>query len=261
MKCLRNGKYPCGKCAACLHNKVEDWKLRLSAEAEDSYSFFLTLTYDNDHLPHEGVRKSHLQSYFKMLRSRGFTFKYYAISEYGPTTHRPHYHILLFFPQHMDYDQLYDALCSTWNKGNICLYETNANRIQYVSNYHVTKGFSPANKAVNFKISSQGLGVSYLTQNRVDYIRQKSNGTTNKLGYRMRIPRYYREQLFLTDDEKERIQPPKIEDSIKIPSEYRKNSFSRDHLDALDFIHSEKKRLEWWNKKVLSKIFHKKNKI
>lgn len=264
MKCLLNGKWPCGKCAACLHNKVEDWKFRLEAESENSpLSLFLTLTYADEHLPHFGVSKTHLQSFFKMLRSKGLKFKYYAISEYGPTTFRPHYHILMFFDKLHDYDQIYDQIHETWRKGNICLDVVNKNRIQYVANYHVTKGFSPREKARNFKLSSQNLGESWLTDNRLRWLQNESNGCSNYLGYRMRLPRYIRDKALLFDNEKERMLPPQISDSVHVPCDFKNNFFltSRFHCDVLEIRELKRRQLEVWNKRVLRKIFNKKNKI
>lgn len=43
---------PCGKCYACLNRKRSSLSLKLHLEENSSkYCYFLTLTYDNDHLP------------------------------------------------------------------------------------------------------------------------------------------------------------------------------------------------------------------
>lgn len=43
---------PCGKCLECVRQYQNDWSYRLSAEACDwEYTYFITLTYDNEHLP------------------------------------------------------------------------------------------------------------------------------------------------------------------------------------------------------------------
>lgn len=263
MKCLRNLRYPCGKCAACLKNKVEDWKFRMKAEAFDSMrSFFLTLTYDEENRPHEGVRKTHLQSFFKRLRSYGYTFKYYAISEYGPTTLRPHYHMCLFFPVDVDINKLYDDILLLWHKGNITLDEVNDQRIEYVCNYHVTKGFVPSDQAKNFKLSSSNLGLSFLTENRVDFFRSEGDGRSTYLGYRKRLPRYYKDKLLLTDEENERTLPPPPSDVINVPSDFKMPYFSRCWFsERLHLKRDRDARLEYWNKKVINKIINKKNHI
>lgn len=66
---------------------------------------FITLTYDDAHLPADGsLSKEALQGFFKRLRVsaqrlRGdpdLRFRYYACGEYGDSSRRPHYHAIVF---------------------------------------------------------------------------------------------------------------------------------------------------------------------
>lgn len=58
---------------------------------------FLTLTYDDEHLPENNTLvKSDLQKFFKRLRKQHGSFRYYAAGEYGDNTQRPHYHVIVF---------------------------------------------------------------------------------------------------------------------------------------------------------------------
>ena len=67
---------------------------------------FLTLTYDDAHLPRGGTLvKTHFPAFMKRLRSHVKRecdpspppkIKYFHAGEYGPETCRPHYHALLF---------------------------------------------------------------------------------------------------------------------------------------------------------------------
>ena len=62
-------------------------------------NIFLTLTYDNDHLPADmSLHKSHLQKFFKRLRKHyaDKRIRYFAVGEYGDRTNRPHYHAIVF---------------------------------------------------------------------------------------------------------------------------------------------------------------------
>lgn len=63
-------------------------------------SYFLTLTYDDDHLPLGGsLEPSHTQAFFKALRKRvKGPLSYYLCGEYGDRTSRPHYHAVLYGP-------------------------------------------------------------------------------------------------------------------------------------------------------------------
>ena len=45
---------PCGRCAACLSNRANDWVTRLRAETQAATSaYFVTLTYEDHFLPHD----------------------------------------------------------------------------------------------------------------------------------------------------------------------------------------------------------------
>lgn len=65
---------------------------------------FLTLTYSDENLPadHSLVLEHH-QLFMKRLRKKheGRIIRYYHCGEYGDTTHRPHYHTILF---NMDFE-------------------------------------------------------------------------------------------------------------------------------------------------------------
>ena len=81
---------PCGKCAACLTNKRKEWTFRLNQELHvSSSSFFITLTYDDEHIPvtEEGLptfSKRDIQLFIKRLRKNtNRKISYYIVSEYG----------------------------------------------------------------------------------------------------------------------------------------------------------------------------------
>ena len=68
-----------------------------------SRNSFITLTYDDEHLPPDGgIHKAHWQRFAKRLRKRVGEFRYYHCGEYGEKTGRPHYHALLFGYQFPD---------------------------------------------------------------------------------------------------------------------------------------------------------------
>lgn len=60
---------------------------------------FLTLTYDDQHLPEDfSLHYEHFQLFMKRLRKEfdGKTVRFYMCGEYGETNHRPHYHACIF---------------------------------------------------------------------------------------------------------------------------------------------------------------------
>ena len=96
---------PCGHCSLCRNKKCLDWMTRCLCESASSEypPFFITLTYDNEHLPKAGVQKRDLQLFFKRLRINLFRefgdtipLRYFFRSEYGSKNKRPHYHGLVW---------------------------------------------------------------------------------------------------------------------------------------------------------------------
>lgn len=104
---------PCGKCEGCRIARSREWANRCMMELEyhDS-AYFLTLTYDEEHVPRHwyadpetgeamqslSLEKRHMQLFWKRLR-KAFPddhIRYFMCGEYGSTTFRPHYHAIVF---------------------------------------------------------------------------------------------------------------------------------------------------------------------
>ncbi|WGL31274.1 replication initiator protein [Dipodfec virus UOA04_Rod_848] len=113
---IRQGRrlsLPCRKCVGCRLSKSREWANRVIMEQlYHNDSWFLTLTYDDEHLRpaypcdeatgeilsvHATLVKKDLQDFMKRLRfNSGQAIRYFAAGEYGSQTYRPHYHLLLF---------------------------------------------------------------------------------------------------------------------------------------------------------------------
>lgn len=91
-------EFGCGQCMPCRLNRRRLWTARLMLEAQKhEHSCFLTLTYDDDHLPVGGTLvKRDVQLFLKRIRRAGFNVRYYVVGEYGDRSKRPHYHMALF---------------------------------------------------------------------------------------------------------------------------------------------------------------------
>ncbi|UCS96030.1 MAG: replication initiation protein [Microviridae sp.] len=98
---------PCGKCVICRDRKKREWSFRATCENVYSTSqpLFVTLTYNNAHLPKHGVFKEELQLFLKRMRIKldrqkvEHNIRYFAVGEYGSKSGRPHYHLILWnFP-------------------------------------------------------------------------------------------------------------------------------------------------------------------
>lgn len=115
-KYIRQGRrhlLPCRHCVGCRLDKSREWANRVIMEqVYHDESWFLTLTYDDEHLPpafptdpstgeilsvHATLVKRDLQLFLKRLRfNSGQDIRYFASGEYGSDTKRPHYHLLIF---------------------------------------------------------------------------------------------------------------------------------------------------------------------
>lgn len=90
---------PCGQCIGCRLERARQWAMRLMHEKQfHEEACFVTLTYDDAHLPSGGTLvKSDFQKFFKRLRKgSGRSLRYFHCGEYGEADRRPHYHAIIF---------------------------------------------------------------------------------------------------------------------------------------------------------------------
>lgn len=105
---------PCGRCVECRERYRKDVCNRSIIEAANSGTvYFFTLTYEDKYLPKYGLEKSHVQQFFKRLRTiiaryfsdtLNISFTTVYCGEYGldPTkTLRPHYHGIIYIAEHL----------------------------------------------------------------------------------------------------------------------------------------------------------------
>lgn len=88
----------CGTCDGCRIRRARDYAIRCALEASvHDVSCWVTLTYDDEHLP-PSLSRSDLSGFVKRLRRRvePHRFRFFASGEYGERTHRAHYHAILF---------------------------------------------------------------------------------------------------------------------------------------------------------------------
>lgn len=89
---------PCGRCIGCRLDRSRHWATRIMLESQmHTVSCFVTLTYDDDHLPYPpSLDHSEFQRFMKRLRKRFGAVRYYMCGEYGDHNMRPHYHACFF---------------------------------------------------------------------------------------------------------------------------------------------------------------------
>jgi hypothetical protein len=143
---------PCGQCIGCRLEKSRQWAIRCVYEAQGhDQNCFITLTYDQKHLPKDhSLHLEDFQKFMKRLRRRfsDLKIKMYHCGEYGENFSRPHYHACLFgfdFPDKELYrndseNPLYTSeICNEiWGKGYTIIGKVTFDSAAYVARY-ITK--------------------------------------------------------------------------------------------------------------------------
>lgn len=205
---------PCGKCVACLTRKRNDWTYRLQRERSgSSYSFFLTLTYNDDTIPLRIVNdkpyfvfdKKHVQDYLKRVRyfvsklDKDVICRYYCVSEYGKRTQRPHYH-MQFFVKNDDnckyYKSVRKILEENWSYGYFQAKTTDDANIHYVTKYCI--------KSLD-EVDERCIDEPFILCSKRPYLGDCAESTLEKQpfqfpvvfsnGMRQAMPRIYRNKL------------------------------------------------------------------
>jgi len=212
---------PCGKCAFCLKKAIDAWCLRLEHEMEVSSSaFFLTLTYNDDHIPEGGnLSKRDLQLWIKRLRKVNKGIRYFAVGEYGTQFTRPHYHVVLF--------NLLDLslVSATWTDrdgvpiGYISGSRATAGRIRYMVSYMATPAV-PNDLVKPFRLMSRrpGIGANYVEKFK-HWHRARSDSVVYKFDTPNAMPRYYKDKIYTNPHQKEMVRFKAMKYSEKHPSE------------------------------------------
>lgn len=207
---------PCGHCAACRIARSREWTIRLLHESEFWHdNCFVTLTYDDEHLPSNGsLVPRDLTLFFKRLRrdiegTEILGLKYYACGEYGDTYGRPHYHAIIFGLSPKDKKLIED----NWKLGFVKVGCLTYDSCMYVAGYVQKKLYGKAAKEYEekgivapFSRMSKGIGERYIDK----YWNKLYNmETVTVRGVPMGLPRYYKKKLdydgFLQYDESKEV--------------------------------------------------------
>lgn len=199
---------PCTQCLNCRILKSREWSARLGAESKCwPYTYFLTLTYNDENIPDVEVDKHYLtgekcvkvptlntEDVKKFIQRYRYNVDkdctYFYSGEYGTKTHRPHYHLILFTKAKLDIhkiekdweiasDGVCDLLSDMWNLGNVRVAIANGQRLKYVAQYtqkkYATKndGFDYGERKVEFTSMSKKipLGYKYFQQKKKEILK------------------------------------------------------------------------------------------
>lgn len=224
---------PCGQCVGCRLERSRQWAVRIMHEAKcHEASCFLTLTYDDEHLPYRGqLVYRHFQLFMKKLRLRYAPLKlrFYACGEYGEHTFRPHYHCCLFgtafYSDRKEWKDsgsgypLYisESLDALWNKGHAYIGDLSWDSAGYVARYCLKKVTGKGADAHYERVDEQTGEVYYLPPEFAHMSLKPGIGSTwfnryglQEVGIHNRVimngvsmdpPKYYRRLLKEADPE------------------------------------------------------------
>jgi len=200
----------CGRCPECRARRVSGWSFRLMEEEKhSSSSYFLTLTYSNENVPLSSQSRPStclvdLQKFFKRLRKvhGAVRLKYFAVSEYGSQTNRPHYHVILF---NADVKRIQAA----WGLGEIHYGTVTGASVGYCLKYISKPQRIPAYRGDTrqrpFAVMSKGLGRHYLTKSMLGWHKADLENRMYlnlKDGKKISMPRYYKDSIYNESERK-----------------------------------------------------------
>nr|DAK00873.1 MAG TPA: Replication associated protein [Microviridae sp.] len=164
---------PCGQCLDCRIAHSKEWAVRCMLESKyHDNNWFVTLTYDEYNLPRKEficpenglymqipyLVKSDVQKFLKRLRKRLYgsskgELRYFLCGEYGDTTYRPHFHLILYglslkdlvlykssgFGAKMIFYYNSKLLSDIWGKGFVVVAAVNQQSCAYTARYALKK--------------------------------------------------------------------------------------------------------------------------
>lgn len=232
---LTPAEVPCGHCPECQKSYYTNWATRGSRELlRWPCSLFITLTYDDDHLPqNRSLDKAELQKFIKRVK-RHFNstaqnpIRQIYCGEYGTKNGRPHYHTILFntdFDDKIPYrttDQGHQVFTSKtlthlWSNGFVEFGFATTATVSYLFKYILKK---KSRKEKQLPHSTTIDGITYDVDH--EFIEASRNpgigahmrdsdsikkGYLSVNGVRKTLPKYYLEHLRKTN--------PKVYDEIQ----------------------------------------------
>lgn len=283
---------PCGRCTGCRLAYSRMWADRCMAEAtlhQDSY--FVTLTYDNDHLPYKidqetgeilnkglaTLNKRHVQLFMKRLRKNyqyDNKIRFFLAGEYGAQSLRPHYHLILFGLQLDDLKfykktplgfNLYNSefLDEVWQfQGHVVIadvtWETCAYTARYIMKKQTGKGsdiYERNNIIPEFTLMSRKPGIArdFYEKHKLDFLQHgETNISTLKGGRKIPKLKYFDKFLDLEYPIENRVNKDIIKKKMEVIKAKKLENTDKSYLEMLETEENNKqKRIEKLQRKEI----------
>lgn len=208
---------PCHTCEGCRIDRRTLWERRMTSEFVKYRSAFVTLTYDEYHLPfnkgsrlptirHEDFHRyiDNLRHYVKDFLSDKHIafctkdFKIVGVSEYGSAKLRPHYHFLCFGLDWYVFKRIFQE---KWQHGIVDVGPVRSGGIRYILKYmdSFVNGEYALNKYFDIGVEvpkmyfSRGIGKDFF----ISQIENINKYGCAKVGNRfIPVPAYWKNKLF-----------------------------------------------------------------
>lgn len=197
-------------------------------ELRSTSAYFITLTYDTDHLSFAAksrrptLVKRHLQLFFKRVRKAhekgkndrsNSDIKYFAVGEYGSKNKRPHYHVILFNAdiqrlvsaneaaalRFTQFDGAFPVQLKHWNHGHGTFGQVSGASVGYTLKYMSKPKQKVQTVLPEFRVMSKGLGADYLAPSIASWhhsdLKERMYCTTRD-GKKLAMPRYYKDKIY-----------------------------------------------------------------
>lgn len=257
---------PCGNCIGCRLDYSRTWADRMVAEASlYKHNIFLTLTYDNEHLPpcNDGsvihsLRKRDAQLFMKRLRKAlpDQKIRFFCAGEYGSQTMRPHMHLILFncklddlkLLRENELKQPYfvsETISNIWKNGFHIICNVNWDTCAYVARYVIKKQkgkgkevYETYNFEPEFSTMSRkpGIGYSFMAQHMEELYAYGSIPVSTQDGHRLIRPCKYYDSLF--DIEYPEVMSEIKEKRVQAAKDYNEIRSSLTNLTYNDMLKS-----------------------
>lgn len=262
---------PCGQCIGCRLDYSRQWADRCLVEMKDhSSNYFLTLTYDDAHLPINEyldketgavepiatLVKRDFQLFMKRLRKNykyDNKLRFFAAGEYGEHTARPHYHAIIFgliLDDLIFYKRLGDFnyytspfLDGVWKNGYVVVASANWATCAYVARYIVKKQkgetksiYSDFNFEPEFSLMSRkpGIGKDFFDKNYQRFIEEDKIFISTPEGSKdLKLNKYYRRLLDGVDPEESIVVKERLARAARNIHYHKQLKSSQSYLDLL----------------------------
>jgi len=221
----------CGKCMECKKQKSRDWQVRLLEDLRHNKNgIFVTLTFSNESIAELG-KETNLEGYDRdneiaKIGVRRFlerwrkkykkSVRHWLVTELGHNgTENIHMHGIIWTDKR-------DSITDIWKYGYTWVMDkekgyVSEQTINYIVKYINKTDFK--HKEYNSRIfTSPGIGKNYM--NRLDSKLNKYNDRetketyTNRQGYKMALPKYYRNNIY-SENEKEKLWLKKLDEEVR----------------------------------------------